>query len=92
MQLTGIHHLTAVTGNAPANRAFCTKTLCLGMVKKTIKQDHVSAYHLFYADGRGSPGSNITCFKWPVTQPLARPAQPKAFAAHQQVNRPSAGN
>ena len=57
MQLTGIHHLTAVTGNAPRNHDFYTQTLGLRLVKKTVNQDDVSAYHLFYADGRGSPGT-----------------------------------
>jgi len=66
MQLTGIHHLTAVTGDAPRNHAFYTKTLGLRLVKKTVNQDDVSAYHLFYADGRGSPGTDITFFDWPV--------------------------
>ena len=66
MQLTGIHHLTAVTGNAPRNHAFYTQTLGLRLVKKTVNQDDVSAYHLFYADGRGSPGTDITFFDWPV--------------------------
>jgi catechol 2,3-dioxygenase-like lactoylglutathione lyase family enzyme len=66
MQLTGIHHLTAVTSNAPANHAFYTQTLGLRLVKKTVNQDDVTAYHLFYADGRGSPGTDITFFDWPV--------------------------
>ena len=66
MQLTGIHHLTAVTGNAPRNHDFYTQTLGLRLVKKTVNQDDVSAYHLFYADGRGSPGTDITFFDWPV--------------------------
>jgi glyoxalase family protein len=66
MQLTGIHHLTAVTGNAPRNHDFYTATLGLRLVKKTVNQDDVSAYHLFYADGRGSPGTDITFFDWPV--------------------------
>ena len=66
MQLTGIHHLTAVTGNARANHAFYTGTLGLRLVKKTVNQDDVSAYHLFYADGVASPGSDITFFDWPV--------------------------
>jgi glyoxalase family protein len=66
MQLTGIHHLTAVTGNAPGNHAFYTQTLGLRLVKKTVNQDDVSAYHLFYADGLASPGSDITFFDWPV--------------------------
>jgi glyoxalase family protein len=66
MQLTGIHHLTAVTGDAPRNHAFYTQTLGLRLVKKTVNQDDTSAYHLFYADGRGSPGTDITFFDWPV--------------------------
>ncbi|MFL9828879.1 ring-cleaving dioxygenase [Rhodoplanes sp. SY1] len=66
MQLTGIHHLTAVTADAPGNHAFYTGTLGMRLVKKTVNQDDVSAYHLFYADGLASPGSDITFFDWPV--------------------------
>src|SRR5687768_7510600 len=66
MQLTGIHHLTAVTADAPGNHAFYTRTLGLRLVKKTVNQDDTSAYHLFYADGLASPGSDITFFDWPV--------------------------
>jgi glyoxalase family protein len=66
MQLTGIHHLTAVTAAAPRNHDFYTSTLGLRLVKKTVNQDDVSAYHLFYADGLASPGSDITFFDWPV--------------------------
>ena len=66
MQLTGFHHLTAVTADAPGNHAFYTKTLGLRLVKKTVNQDDVSAYHLFYADGLASPGTDITFFDWPV--------------------------
>jgi len=66
MQLNGIHHLTAITANAPGNHAFYTETLGLRLVKKTVNQDDVSAYHLFYADGIGSPGTDITFFDWPV--------------------------
>lgn len=66
MQLAGIHHLTAVTANAPANRDFFTQGLGMRLVKKTVNQDDVSAYHLFYADGRGTPGSDITFFDWPA--------------------------
>ena len=47
MQLTGIHHLTAITADAKGNRAFFTDTLGLRLVKKTVNQDDVSAYHLF---------------------------------------------
>ena len=66
MQLTGFHHFTAITADAAANRAFYTGVLGLRLVKKTVNQDDVSAYHLFYADGIGSPGSDITFFEWPV--------------------------
>lgn len=66
MQLTGIHHLTAITANAPGNVAFYTQTLGMRLVKKTVNQDDVSAYHLFYADGEGSPGTDITFFDWPA--------------------------
>jgi glyoxalase family protein len=66
MQLTGIHHLTAVTADTAANHAFYTGTLGLRLVKKTVNQDDVSAYHLFYADGLASPGTDMTFFDWPV--------------------------
>src|SRR5438309_1631136 len=66
MQLAGIHHLTAVTADAPGNRKFFTQTLGMRLVKKTVNQDDVSAYHLFYADGRGTPGTDITFFDWPA--------------------------
>ena len=66
MQLTGIHHLTAITANAPGNKRFYTETLGLRLVKKTVNQDDTSAYHLFYADGKASPGTDLTFFDWPV--------------------------
>ena len=68
MQLTGIHHLTAVTANAIGNKDFYTNTLGLRLVKKTVNQDDVSAYHLFYADGLASPGTDITFFDWSATR------------------------
>ena len=66
MQLNGFHHLTAVTADAPKNHQFYTEVLGLRLVKKTVNQDDTSAYHLFYADGLGSAGSDITFFEWPV--------------------------
>ena len=66
MNLKGFHHLTAVTADAPGNHRFYTETLGLRLVKKTVNQDDTSAYHLFYADGLGSPGTDITFFDWPV--------------------------
>ena len=66
IQLSGIHHLTAITADAPGNRRFYTGTLGLRLVKKTVNQDDVSAYHLFYADGIASPGTDMTFFDWPA--------------------------
>ena len=66
MELKGIHHLTAVSADAPGNLRFYTDTLGMRLVKKTVNQDDVSAYHLFYADGMATPGSDITFFDWPA--------------------------
>jgi len=66
MELTGIHHLTAITANAPGNKRFYTDTLGLRLVKKTVNQDDTSAYHLFYADGLARPGTDLTFFDWPA--------------------------
>ncbi|MEF2276873.1 ring-cleaving dioxygenase [Deinococcus sp. YIM 134068] len=62
----GLHHITAVTANAQANLDFYTGVLGLRLVKRTVNQDDVTAYHLFFADGAGSPGSDLTFFEWPV--------------------------
>lgn len=66
LQLHGFHHLTAVTANPQVNLRFYTDVLGLRLVKKTVNQDDVSAYHLFYGDGAASPGSDITFFTWPA--------------------------
>ncbi len=66
MDLAGIHHLTAITADAPANNRFYTGTLGLRRVKKTVNQDDTSAYHLFFADGAATPGTDLTFFDWPV--------------------------
>ena len=66
MQLIGIHHLTAVSADAPGNVRFYTQVLGMRLVKKTVNQDDVSAYHLFYADGEARPGTDITFFDWPA--------------------------
>lgn len=65
MQLTGLHHVTAITARAAQNVDFYTQVLGLRLVKKTVNQDDVSAYHLFYADAVGSPGTDVTFFDWP---------------------------
>jgi glyoxalase family protein len=66
MDLTGIHHLTAVSADAPQNYRFYTQTLGMRLVKRTVNQDDTSAYHLFYADAKASPGTDLTFFDWPV--------------------------
>jgi glyoxalase family protein len=72
MQLNGLHHVTAVTGQVAKNVPFYTQTLGLRLVKKSVNQDDVSAYHLFYADKVGSPGTDMTFFDWPNIGPDRR--------------------
>ncbi|MGA7668938.1 MAG: ring-cleaving dioxygenase [Nitrolancea sp.] len=69
LELTGLHHVTAVTAHAPENLAFYTRVLGLRLVKKTVNQDDVSAYHLFYADAHGSAGTEVTFFDWSMAAP-----------------------
>lgn len=68
MQLTGLHHVTAITAHARDNHHFYTTTLGMRLVKRTVNQDDVSAWHLFYADGKASPGSDLTFFDWPAAR------------------------
>ncbi len=68
MNLTGLHHLTAICADAVGNHRFYTQALGMRMVKRTVNQDDTSAYHLFYGDGRATPGSDITFFQWPVAR------------------------
>src|SRR5215211_3666376 len=64
MDLIGIHHLTAVSATIRDNYRFYTSTLGMRLVKRSVNQDDVSAYHLFYADAVGSPGTDLTFFDW----------------------------
>lgn len=66
MELGGIHHLTAISARIRDNHLFYTGTLGMRLVKRSVNQDDVSAYHLFYADAKGSPGTDLTFFDWPV--------------------------
>jgi glyoxalase family protein len=66
VQLTGIHHLTAISARPRENLAFYAGLLGMRLVKKTVNQDDVSAYHLFYADGKASPGTDLTFFDFPA--------------------------
>ncbi|MFZ3587690.1 ring-cleaving dioxygenase [Bacillus sp. DJP31] len=63
--LKGIHHVSAITANALRNYEFYTKIIGLRLVKKTVNQDDTSVYHLFYADERGNPGTDLTFFEFP---------------------------
>jgi glyoxalase family protein len=65
MKLEGIHHVTCITADARQNVDFYAGLLGLRLVKKTVNQDEPSVYHLFYADEKGSPGSDLTFFEFP---------------------------
>ncbi len=66
MELTGIHHVTAVSARIRDNHHFYTRALGMRLVKRSVNQDDVGAYHLFYADALGTPGTDLTFFDWPV--------------------------
>ena len=101
MDLTGIHHLTAVSADIRGNYRFYTGTLGMRLVKRSVNQDDVSAYHLFYADAVGSPGTDLTFFDWKIprerrgTRSVVRthlrsrrlPAQDAAVARHSNYPR-----
>jgi glyoxalase family protein len=78
MQLDGIHHISAITGDAVRNLDFYSRVLGLRLVKKTVNQDDPTVYHLFYADDLGSPGADMTFFEYPG----ARPGQAGAGMVH----------
>jgi glyoxalase family protein len=65
MRLDGIHHVTAITADAQRNVDFYVGVLGLRLVKKTVNQDNPTVYHLFYADDKGDPGSDLTFFEYP---------------------------
>jgi glyoxalase family protein len=65
VKLEGIHHITAITADAPRNVDFYARVLGLRLVKKTVNQDDPTVYHLFYADEQGSPGADLTFFEYP---------------------------
>lgn len=69
MQLDGIHHISCITGDAPANLDFYTRVLGMRLVAKTVNQDDPGVYHLFYGDYEGSPGFDLTFFEYPGARP-----------------------
>jgi glyoxalase family protein len=83
MQLQGIHHISAITGDAQRNLDFYTRVLGLRLVAKTVNQDDPSVYHLFYADEQGHPGAEMTFFEYPH----AIPGRPGAGMVHRIVWR-----
>jgi glyoxalase family protein len=83
VRLEGIHHITCITADAPRNLEFYAGTLGLRLVKKTVNQDDPTVYHLFYADEKGSAGSDITFFEYPG----ARKGQAGAGMAYRVVWR-----
>jgi len=69
MNLDGLHHITAITGDAPRNVDFYTRVLGLRMTAKTVNQDDPSVYHLFYGDENAQPGADLTFFEYPGATP-----------------------
>jgi glyoxalase family protein len=65
MKLEGIHHITAITADAQSNVDFYAGVMGLRLVKKTVNQDNPTVYHLFFADEKGSAGSDLTFFEFP---------------------------
>ena len=70
MELTGLHHVSALTAHAANNVDFYTRVLGLRLVKKTVNQDDTTSYHLFYGDERGNPGTEVTFFDIPQAAAL----------------------
>jgi len=69
MLLEGIHHISALTGDAARNVDFYARVLGLRLVAKTVNQDDPRVYHLFYADENGRPGAEMTFFEYPYAKP-----------------------
>lgn len=70
--ITGLHHVTAICGDAQENLDFYAGVLGMRLVKKTVNQDVPGTYHLFYADGEAHPGTDLTFFPWPDLPPAKR--------------------
>jgi glyoxalase family protein len=83
MNFDGIHHITAITGDAPRNVDFYTRVLGLRLTAKSVNQDDPGVYHLFFGDEVGSPGADLTFFEYPG----AIPGRPGAGMAHRVVWR-----
>ncbi len=89
MELNGIHHVTAVSARIADNLDFYTNVLGLRLVKRSVNQDDTSAYHLFYADKLGTPGTDMTFFDWPRIGPDQRGTDSIAGTAFRVSSRDS---
>ena len=67
--ITGLHHVTVIAGDPRENLAFYTQVLGMRLVKRTVNQDRIGTYHLFYADAVGHAGTDLTFFPWPDQPP-----------------------
>jgi glyoxalase family protein len=66
----GIHHVTCIAGDPQQNLDFYVGVMGLRLVKRSVNQDVPDTYHLFYADGAGTPGTDLTFFPWPDMDPV----------------------
>jgi glyoxalase family protein len=83
MRLEGIHHITAITGDARRNVDFYTGVLAMRLTAKSVNQDDPGVYHLFYGDEHARPGADLTFFEYPG----ATPGRPGPGAIHRIVHR-----
>jgi len=83
VQLEGIHHISAITGDARRNVDFYTRVLGMRLIAKTVNQDDPSVYHLFYGDEEAHPGADLTFFEYR----LAKPGRAGAGMIHRIVHR-----
>ena len=82
-QIRGLHHVTAITSSAEKNYRFFTDILGLRMIKKTVNQDDIETYHLYFTDDTGAPGTDMTFFDFPKEQ-----KEPTAFHVRAFVFQP----
>lgn len=78
--LKGVHHVTAITSSAEENYKFFTYVLGMRLIKKTVNQDDIQTYHLFFADDKGSAGTDMTFFDFPNI--------PKVYMVQMKFQRP----
>jgi glyoxalase family protein len=89
MPLEGLHHVTAITGDAPANVDFYARVMGLRLVKKTVNFDQPDVYHLYFGDEQGTPGSILTFFEFPGVAP-GRAGDGMVHTVQWRVGRPRA--